>query len=97
MVADVHSVASIPGRKTLPRTVVALGGVALLMDLSSEMVHALLPVFLVVTLGASVAAVGVIEGIAEATAASPDYSLGRYRIGSDAESRWCYWAMAWRR
>jgi hypothetical protein len=34
----------------------------LLMDLSSEMVHALLPVFLVVTLGASVAAVGVIEG-----------------------------------
>ena len=56
------------GRRPLPRTVVALGVVALLMDVSSEMVHALLPVFLVVTLGASVAAVGVIEGIAESTA-----------------------------
>ena len=46
----------------------ALGLVSLLMDTSSEMVHALLPVFLVGTLGASVAAVGLIEGIAEATA-----------------------------
>ena len=46
----------------------ALGLVSLLMDISSEMVHALLPVFLVGTLGASVAAVGLIEGIAEATA-----------------------------
>ena len=56
------------GRRPLPRTVVALGFVALLMDVSSEMVHALLPVFLVGTLGASVVAVGLIEGIAEATA-----------------------------
>ncbi len=47
---------------------VALGLVSLLMDTSSEMVHALLPVFLVGTLGASVAAVGLIEGVAEATA-----------------------------
>src|SRR6478609_5738174 len=75
------SVASIPGRKTLPRTVVALGVVALLMDLSSEMVHALLPVFLVVTLGTSVAAVGVIEGLAEATAAIS-------RLFSGAVSDW---------
>ena len=57
-----------PVRRPLPRTVVALGLVSLLMDTSSEMVHALLPVFLVGTLGASVAAVGLIEGIAEATA-----------------------------
>ena len=55
-------------RRPLPRTVVALGLVSLLMDTSSEMIHALLPVFLVGTLGASVAAVGLIEGIAEATA-----------------------------
>ena len=55
-------------RKPLPRTVVALGLVSLLMDTSSEMVHALLPVFLVGTLGASVATVGLIEGVAEATA-----------------------------
>ena len=61
--------AAIPGRKALPRTVIALGFVALLMDVSSEMVHALLPVFLVGTLGASVAMVGLIEGVAEATAA----------------------------
>jgi MFS family permease len=61
--------AAIPLQKALPRTVVALGFVSLLMDTSSEMVHALLPVFLVGTLGASVAAVGLIEGIAEATAA----------------------------
>ena len=57
-----------PIRRPLLRTVVALGLVSLLMDTSSEMVHALLPVFLVGTLGASVAAVGLIEGSAEATA-----------------------------
>jgi len=38
------------------------------MDLSSELVHSLLPVFLVTTLGASALTVGVIEGIAESTA-----------------------------
>jgi MFS family permease len=43
-----------------------LGFVSLLMDTSSELIHALLPIFLVTTLGASTVAVGVIEGIAEA-------------------------------
>ncbi len=52
----------------LPTVVWALGGVSLLMDMSSEMIHGLLPVFLVAVLGASAAAVGLIEGIAEATA-----------------------------
>ncbi len=52
----------------IPRTVWVLGFVSLFMDISSEMIHALLPIFLVTTLGASVALVGVIEGIAEATA-----------------------------
>ncbi|MCP1444957.1 MFS family permease [Pseudomonas sp. GGS8] len=52
----------------IPRTVWALGFVSLFMDLSSELVHSLLPVFLVTTLGASALTVGVIEGIAEATA-----------------------------
>ena len=46
----------------------ALGLVSLLMDVSSEMVHALLPLFLVTTLGTSVFTVGLIEGAAEATA-----------------------------
>ena len=57
------------GRRALPRTVVALGLVSLCMDASSEAIHALLPAFLVGALGASVAVVGLIEGVAEATAA----------------------------
>ncbi len=55
-------------RSRLPRGVWVLGFVSALMDISSEMVHSLLPLFLVGTLGLSVAAVGLIEGIAEATA-----------------------------
>ena len=55
-------------RTHLPRTVWALGFTSLFMDVSSELIHGLLPVFLVVTLGASAAALGLIEGIAEATA-----------------------------
>lgn len=55
-------------RITIPRTVWALGFVSLFMDLSSELVHALLPVFLVTTMGMSVTALGVLEGAAEATA-----------------------------
>jgi len=52
----------------IPRTVWALGTISLFMDLSSELVHSLLPVFLVTTLGASALTVGLVEGIAEATA-----------------------------
>jgi MFS family permease len=52
----------------LPRSVWALGIVSLCMDMSSEMIHALLPIFLVGTLGVSALVLGVIEGIAEATA-----------------------------
>lgn len=52
----------------LPRGIWALGLTSLLMDASSELVHALLPLFLTVTLGASVAAVGALEGVAEAVA-----------------------------
>ena len=52
----------------LPRTVWILGFVSLLMDISSEMIHSLLPLYLTVGLGASALAVGLIEGAAEATA-----------------------------
>lgn len=52
----------------IPRGVWVLGLVSLFMDVSSEMIHALLPLYLTVGLGASALAVGVIEGIAEATA-----------------------------
>lgn len=52
----------------IPREIWVLGLVSMLMDISSEMIHSLLPVFMVSVLGASVFAVGVFEGIAEATA-----------------------------
>ena len=52
----------------IPRNVWVLGFVSLLTDISSEMIHSLLPLFLVSVLGASVLTVGLIEGIAEATA-----------------------------
>ncbi|WP_238321255.1 MFS transporter [Thioclava atlantica] len=58
-----------PHWRRLPAGIWALGFVSLLMDVSSEMIHALLPVYLTVGLGATALAVGVIEGIAEATAA----------------------------
>ncbi|KVS36848.1 MFS transporter [Burkholderia ubonensis] len=59
---------AVSSRPAIPRTVWALGFVSLLMDLSSELVHALLPVYLVTTMGMSVVALGVLEGAAEATA-----------------------------
>jgi hypothetical protein len=52
---------------TIPRTVWALGFVSLCMDVSSELVHSLLPIFCH-NVGASVLSIGIIEGIAEATA-----------------------------
>jgi MFS family permease len=55
-------------RMRIPRTVWVVGFVSLLMDVSSEIIHALLPVFLTATLGAPVTVVGAIDGIAEATA-----------------------------
>lgn len=52
--------------RAVPRSVVALGFVSLFMDISSEIIHSLLPVFLVTVLGVSALSVGFIEGIAEA-------------------------------
>jgi len=73
-----------PTVTALPRTVWALGLVSLCMDASSEIVHALLPLFLTTTLGASALMLGLIDGIAEATAA-----LGRVAAGwlSDRSGR----------
>jgi len=57
-----------PARPPLPATIWALGFVSLLMDVSSELIHSLLPVFMVGALGASALTLGLIEGAAEATA-----------------------------
>ena len=63
--------------KRLPRTVWILGVVSLLMDLSSEIYHALLPAFLTVTLGLPVVAMGAIDGLAEGTANMAKLVSGR--------------------
>ncbi|MCB0358202.1 MAG: MFS transporter [Bdellovibrionales bacterium] len=55
-------------RPTIPRPIWVLGLVSLTMDLSSEMIHALLPLFITSTLGASALALGLIEGVAESVA-----------------------------
>ncbi|SDX20111.1 Predicted arabinose efflux permease, MFS family [Collimonas sp. OK242] len=54
--------------RQIPAGVWVLGFVSLLMDISSEMIHSLLPLFMVTTLGASASAVGLVEGLAESTA-----------------------------
>jgi MFS family permease len=55
--------------RALPAAVWALGFGSLFMDVSSELIHSVLPIFMVTTLGASMVTVGFIEGVAEATAA----------------------------
>lgn len=55
--------------RNLPRGIWVLGFGSLFMDISSELVHSLLPVFMATVLGASMVTIGIIEGIAEATAA----------------------------
>ena len=78
-------------RPNLPRNVWILGFVSLLMDLSSEIYHALLPVFVTVTLGLPVVALGAIDGIAESTASFAKLVSGRL---SDRSMRRKPWIMA---
>jgi MFS family permease len=59
---------SLKSTPALPRGIWMLGCVSLFMDVSSELIHSLLPVFMVTSLGASAFAVGIVEGIAESTA-----------------------------
>ncbi|MEO6582613.1 MAG: MFS transporter [Sphingomicrobium sp.] len=72
----------------LPRNVWILGFVSLLMDLSSEIYHALLPLFITVTLGLPVAALGAIDGIAEATASFAKLASGRFSDRSRRRKPW---------
>ena len=55
--------------RALPIGIWAMGIGSMFMDISSELIHSLLPVFMTTVLGASMLTVGVIEGVAEATAA----------------------------
>jgi len=75
---DVADPAGRPGRGAfLSRTVLVLGAVSFLQDAGSEMIAPLLPIFLTATLGAGPAAVGVVEGVAEATSSVLKLVSGR--------------------
>ncbi|SDL31850.1 hypothetical protein [Aliiruegeria lutimaris] len=78
---------NIQGWRSLPSGIWALGFVSLFMDISSEMIHALLPDYLTVGLGTTALAVGVIEDIAEATATITKVFSGAWsgRIGRRKE------------
>jgi MFS family permease len=65
-----YSQTTIATWRALPAGIWALGFGSLFMDISSELIHSLLPVFMVTALGASMVTVGIIEGVAEATAAA---------------------------
>ena len=72
----------------LPRNVWILGFVSMLMDLSSEIYHALLPAFITVTLGLPAIALGAIDGIAEATASFAKLASGRLSDRSRKRKPW---------
>jgi len=78
-------------RPPLPRNVWVLGFVSLLMDLSSEIYHALLPAFITMVLGLPATALGAIDGVAEATASFAKLFSGRL---SDRSLRRKPWVMA---
>src|SRR3954453_2650724 len=65
-----NSLAELPrrGLAAIPRGVWTLGIVSLCMDLSSELIHSLLPLYMSIVLGASTFTIGIVEGIAEALA-----------------------------
>jgi MFS family permease len=63
------SPAALSAFRALPVGIWALGLVSMFMDISSELIHSLLPVFMASVLGASMTTIGLIEGVAEATAA----------------------------
>jgi MFS family permease len=78
-------------RLAIPRTVWVLGFVSLLMDMSSEVYHALLPAFVTITLALPATALGAIDGIAEATASFAKLVSGRL---SDRSARRKPWVVA---
>ena len=56
-------------RRSLPTQIVVLGWVSLLMDIASDVIQSLLPLYLTASLGASALVVGIIFGVSDATAA----------------------------
>jgi MFS family permease len=83
--------ARVSSRPPLPRNVWVLGFVSMLMDLSSEIYHALLPAFITLVLGLPATALGAIDGVAEATANFAKLGSGRL---SDRSRRRKPWVMS---
>jgi len=79
----ISEASSTPRIRNIPRSIWALGFVSMFMDISSEMIHALLPIYLVTVLGASMITVGFIEGIAEAATMIVKIFQVRLAIGSE--------------
>ncbi|MES2119363.1 MAG: MFS transporter [Pseudomonadota bacterium] len=75
-------------RQSIPRNVWALGFVSLLMDLSSEIYHALLPAFVTLVLGLPATMLGAIDGVAEATASFGKLVSGRLSDRSRYRKPW---------
>jgi MFS family permease len=75
-------------RPRLPRNVLVLGFVSLLMDLSSEIYHALLPAFITMVLGLPATALGAIDGVAEATANFAKLFSGRFSDRGRTRKPW---------
>src|SRR6201986_5009335 len=75
-------------RPQIPRNVWILGFVSMLMDLSSEIYHALLPAFITVVLGLPATALGAIDGVAEATANIAKLFSGRLSDRSLKRKSW---------
>ena len=75
-------------RPRLPRNVWILGFVSLLMDLSSEIYHSLLPAFVTIVLGLPATALGAIDGVAEATASFAKLASGRLSDRSLKRKPW---------
>jgi MFS family permease len=82
------SVKSSPKLPPLPRQVWVLGWVSFLMDIGSKMIQSVLPLFLVTTLGANLVTVGVIEGIAEITAAGLKVGSGLISDRGGKHRKW---------
>jgi MFS family permease len=78
----------VSSRPPLPRNVWILGFVSLLMDLSSEIYHALLPAFVTMVLGLPATALGAIDGVAEATANFAKLFSGRFSDRSLRRKPW---------
>jgi MFS family permease len=81
-------VKSLPKLPPLPQQVWVLGWVSFLMDIGSKMIQSVLPMFLVGTLGANLVTVGIIEGIAEVTAAGLKVGSGLISDRGGQHRKW---------